>query len=229
MCVNLMNTRWRKPDLKPYTSASDERLCVCCIFMTLLSLRLILPIVNVVAWNRLSWLPQRVGSNDVPDAQKPMMLLSRETIEGLHITSNNSLWKVMAFYTYYSIYLVKSFVELTLLTQSTLNCWPLPPQWTFLTRPLKDYFGQQRARGGYSYNPTMQACIASAQGSMVMVLVQGNSSRNASLTTHPYWNDHDISSYILVCIVSLHKKWFWRSILNLLFFTFFLLANFVLL
>lgn len=31
---------------------------------------------------------------DVPDAQKPMMLLSRETIEGLHITGNNNVYTV---------------------------------------------------------------------------------------------------------------------------------------
>ena len=31
---------------------------------------------------------------DVPDAQKPMMLLSRETMEGLHITGNNNVYTI---------------------------------------------------------------------------------------------------------------------------------------
>ena len=38
-CLNVRSPdehkRQRKPDLKPYTSASDERLCVRCIIMTL--------------------------------------------------------------------------------------------------------------------------------------------------------------------------------------------------
>ena len=120
----------------------------------------------------------------------------------------------MALYNCYSIYLVKSFVELT--------CYLLNLPCTaghylfsehFSQDPLENYFGQQRARGGYSHNPTMQACIASAQSLRVqawqrflsgVIQVERNaSSLRKQLTTHSYPNDHDISSYILVCIVSL--------------------------
>ena len=93
----------------------------------------------------------------------------------------------MAFYACYSIYLVKSFVELTrylLNLPCTAGHYLLSEH--FSQDPLENYFGQQRARGGYSHNPTMQACIASAQslrvqGSMAMVPVWGNSSRKKRL------------------------------------------------
>lgn len=52
--------------------------------------------------------------------------------------------------------------------------------------PLENYFGQQRARGGWCQNPTAQACITAAQslriqGSLAMVPVRGNSRRKRRL------------------------------------------------
>ena len=89
--------RRRKPDLKPYTSASDERLHVCCIKCKIdfLSHTCTLLLMQWLETDFLGYLKEWEDSvnarTDVPDAQKPMMLLSRETIEGLHITGNNTL------------------------------------------------------------------------------------------------------------------------------------------
>ncbi len=51
----------------------------------------------------------------------------------------------------------------------------------FCQDPLENYFGQQRSCGEWNQNPTVCACISSAQsirvqGSQVMVPVRGNSS-----------------------------------------------------
>ena len=56
----------------------------------------------------------------------------------------------------------------------------------FSQDPLENYFGQLRARGGRCQNPTVQACITSAQsirvqGSMGMTPVSGNCSRKTRL------------------------------------------------
>ena len=56
----------------------------------------------------------------------------------------------------------------------------------FSQDPIENYFGQQRYHGGWSQNPTLQACITAAQsirvqGSMAMVPVRGNSSRKRRL------------------------------------------------
>lgn len=52
----------------------------------------------------------------------------------------------------------------------------------FSQDPIENYFGQQRSCGGWSQNPTISTCIASAQslriqGSMAMIPVRGNSNR----------------------------------------------------
>ena len=128
---------------------------------------------------------------DVPDARRPMMLLSRETIEELYITGNNNnvytvygnLWLFMlAIQFIHSICLLNSRYLLSL--PCSAGHYLLSKH--FSQDPLENYLGQQRARGGYSHNPTMQACIASAQslqvqGSMAVVSVQGNSSRKKRL------------------------------------------------
>ncbi len=75
---------------------------------------------------------------------------------------------------------VKSFVELTryLLGLSSEKC-PYLLSEHFSQDPLENYFGQQRSRGGRNQNPTVQACLTSAQslrvqGSMAMVPLRGN-------------------------------------------------------
>ena len=82
---------------------------------------------------------------------------------------------------------VKSFVEMVkyLLSQpGTKGCYILSEH--FSQDPLENYFGQQRARGGRCQNPTIQACLTSAQslrvqGSVSMTPIRGNSSRKKRL------------------------------------------------
>lgn len=78
---------------------------------------------------------------------------------------------------------VKSFVELTeyLLGLAELKGKHLLSE-CFSQDPLENYFGQQRSRGGWCQNPTVQACLTSAQslrvqGSLAMIPVRGDSSR----------------------------------------------------
>ena len=72
--------------------------------------------------------------------------------------------------------------EVYLLSQpGTKGCYILSEH--FSQDPLENYFGQQRARGGRCQNPTIQACLTSAQslrvqGSVSMTPIRGNSSRN---------------------------------------------------
>ncbi len=56
----------------------------------------------------------------------------------------------------------------------------------FTQDPIENYFGQQRSRGGRCQNPTVQACISSAQslrvqGSLAMMPLRGNSRRKRRL------------------------------------------------
>lgn len=84
-----------------------------------------------------------------------------------------------------SLFSVKSFVELSkyLMDQPFMKDkerYLLSEH--FSQDPLENYFGQQRSRGGWCQNPTVSACISSAQslrvqGSMAMIPVRGNSRR----------------------------------------------------
>ena len=84
---------------------------------------------------------------------------------------------------------VKSFVEVTRYLLSLLNVqghYLLSEH--FSQDPVENYFGQLRARGSYSSNPTVQACLTSAQflrvqGSLAMLPLRGNSSRKKRLFT----------------------------------------------
>ena len=110
------------------------------------------------------------------------MLLSRETVEGLYITGKCT--RIFFLCTVkWLMFLVKSFVELS-------RKLPANPELkgkyilsdNFCQDLLENYFGQQRSCGGWSQNPTISACISSAQsirvqGSQAMVPVRGNSSR----------------------------------------------------
>ena len=78
---------------------------------------------------------------------------------------------------------MKSFVELTrkLLSDPVLEGKYVLSEH-FSQDPLENYFGQQRSSGGWCQNPTISACLTSAQslrvqGSMAMLPVRGNSSR----------------------------------------------------
>lgn len=82
---------------------------------------------------------------------------------------------------------VKSFVELAryLLKLPEVSGHYLLSE-RFSQDPIENYFGRQRAAGGYSQNPTVQACITNAQslrvqGSHALNPVRGNSSRKRRL------------------------------------------------
>ena len=122
------------------------------------------------------------------DAEKTMMLLSQETLEGLHITGNSIAIQLVGYCITKSLLItVKSFVELTkyILSLPELKGKYLLSEH-FCQDPLENYFGQLRAHGGWCQNPTAQACINSAQsirvqGSLSMVPVRGNSRRKRRL------------------------------------------------
>ena len=113
---------------------------------------------------------------------KNKMMLSRETLEGLHITGElnilmhyiRQLWMMV----YLFLGIVKSFVEMTryLLSQGE-NIFLLSERVS--QDPLENYFGQQRARGGRNENPTVQQCVHNAaairvQKSLALNPVRGN-------------------------------------------------------
>ncbi len=73
------------------------------------------------------------------------------------------------------LFTVNSFCDLTryLLSLEMGNA-PYLLSEHFSQDPIENYFGQQRSRGGWSQNPTVQACLSSAQslrvqGSLAMV------------------------------------------------------------
>ena len=82
---------------------------------------------------------------------------------------------------------MKSFVDLTryLLKLPELSGHYLLSE-RFSQDPIENYFGRQRAAGGYSQHPTVQACITNTQslrvqGSHALDPVRGNSSRKRRL------------------------------------------------
>ena len=114
------------------------------------------------------------------------MCLSNETIEGLHITGTQWHW-IVHNSCIYCIIAVRSFVEVV---RYLTNLPGLTGQYIlsecFSQDPLENYFGQLRACGGRSENPTVKASLESAQslrvqGSLAMQPVRGNSSRKRRL------------------------------------------------
>ena len=83
-------------------------------------------------------------------------------------------------------FIVNSFVEVSkfLLSSNKDDLFLLSER--FSQDPLENYFGQQRARGGRSDNPTIQRTLANAsalwiQKSMALDPVRGNSRRKRRL------------------------------------------------
>lgn len=117
------------------------------------------------------------------DSEKALMQLSREVLEGLHITG-----KKMVAYTLLFIHLtVKSFTHVTnyLLSLPEMKGHYLLSE-KFSQDPIENYFGQQRMHGGKCENPTVDSMIMAAQslrvqGSQAMLPVRGNSSRKRRL------------------------------------------------
>ena len=82
---------------------------------------------------------------------------------------------------------VRSFCELTrYLLGFEMAKTPYLLSEHFSQDPIENYFGQQRSQGGWSQNPTVQACLTSAQslrvqGSLAMMPLRGNSRRKKRL------------------------------------------------
>ena len=127
-----------------------------------------------------------ISRTDVPQAEKPTMCLSIETQEGLRMTG-------IHFCTMYKLYscmhfcIVNSFVEVV---RYLLNLPGGKGKYIlsecFSQDPLENYFGQLRARGGRSDNPTVKSCLDSAQSlriqkSLALQPVRGNCSRKRRL------------------------------------------------
>ena len=129
----------------------------------------------------------------VTTAQKQAMTLSRETKEGLKMTGTLMTichWVgiiTVVMLNHYHFFIVHSFVDVTryiLMEHSEDNLFILSER--FSQDSLENYFGQQRARGGRSDNPTVQrslhnACALRVQKSMALDPVRGNSRRKRRL------------------------------------------------
>ena len=103
--------------------------------------------------------------DDVTAAEKKLMILSRETLIGLKLTSKSAvLWYI----TYMHISpVVKSFIELA---KILLRIPGAPP---FLSRritqdPLEKFFGLQRQRGRVNENPNVQEFQKNSQALRVI-------------------------------------------------------------
>ena len=116
-------------------------------------------------------------------------MLNCETLDGIHMTG--WLASLMILITKFNLVFlncaVKSFCELTkYLLDVEKSKAPYLLSEHFSQDPLENYFGQQRYRGGWCQNPTVQACLSSAQslrvlGSLALMPVRGNSSRKKRL------------------------------------------------
>ena len=86
---------------------------------------------------------------------KPRMMLSRETREGLHITSKLSLSCLLSYLFVTVIIVVLSFCELGPLLLKMEGVQYLLSE-VFSQDPIEAYFSRQRHKGGSCDNPTIQ-------------------------------------------------------------------------
>ena len=95
-CLNVRNLQEhhhrRKPNLAPYSSSTDERLSVSA-FKSFSQRFKVYEIYTHLQWLEndflgylKEWKDDVAARDDVTKAQKPRMCLSKETLEGLHIT-----------------------------------------------------------------------------------------------------------------------------------------------
>ena len=110
-------------------------------------------------------------------AEKSVMLLSRETLEGIRISGLNK--HVFVLLTYLS-FLVLSFVELAPFLLLTVPNVEYLLSEKFSQDPLEAYFGKQRYKGGSNSNPSANEFLSNAvslraQGSAALDPVRGNS------------------------------------------------------
>ncbi len=111
------------------------------------------------------------------------MMLSRETLEGLHITGKNAMpthaihYNCTSYAFYSTIYNTVYGHSVRSLDEGRV---PYLLSEKFTQDPIENYFGQQRSRGGWCQNPTVQACISSAQSlrkgnPLIIYMMQGGS------------------------------------------------------
>ena len=119
------------------------------------------------------------------------MMLSRETLEGIHMTGKLFVCMYVFCITNVPLYCaVNSFVDMAryLLSQGQDGLFVLSERIS--QDPIENYFGQQRARGGRNENPSVQQCIHNAaalrvQKSLALDPVRGNCSRKRVLFKDP--------------------------------------------
>ena len=89
-----------------------------------------------------------MDSRDVPEGEKSMMCLSKETQEGLKLTGNPLIFIIPSTIMYFTLHAVNSFVGVTkyLLTLPGVEGQYMLSE-CFSQDPLENYFGQIRARG----------------------------------------------------------------------------------
>ena len=133
-------------------------------------------------------------------AQKLMMQLSQEALEGLRMTGEGILSCIDELIIIIH-FAVLSFVEVTEMLLSVPGVQFLLSE-KFCQDPLESYFGKQRYRGGSSDNPSVKEFIDNAvslrvQGSAALEPLRGNCSRKQQsgpllVDETPYQNVHEI-------------------------------------
>lgn len=124
---------------------------------------------------------QREG--DFTQAERNKMLLSNETQQGLKITGISKVKHVAMCYAQLMNYIVKSFVEVARFLLGIEGVGFLLSER--FCHPLEAFFGNQRAKGGRSDNPTVkQFCTSTVslrvQGSAALAPLRGNCKRQTS-------------------------------------------------
>ena len=76
--------------------------------------------------------------------------------------------------------------------------------------PIENYFGQQRARGGFSENPSVQQVLDNSmsikqQGSLALMPVRGNSSRKRLKFRRKKWLTVPLFLNVVVAVVLLKR------------------------
>ena len=121
-----------------------------------------------------NWWKAAIARIDLPRANRKRLCLSRETLEGLQMTSKRylSLHGILTYIHTYP-YVALSFVELV------DYLFDVPGVKYILSErlcqdPLESFFGKQRMRNGYGDNPTVQSFMKGT----VSLRIQGSVATN---------------------------------------------------
>lgn len=123
------------------------------------------------------------GRQGFTPAQKQMMQLSRETLEGLRVTGmdHQTILVIILQILTMCILTVLSFVEVTTLLLAVPGVQFLLSE-KFCQDPLEAFFGKQRYKGGRNDNPSVKEFVDNTvslrvQGSAALEPFRGNCSR----------------------------------------------------